>query len=80
MGGANYADYHTTKAGISRGLHEANPVVGNRIALVKGVAFGLELGGFKYIHKKNKKAAWITVGIVVVGNGTVAYLNHRKGR
>ena len=79
IGGANYADYHTTRGAISRGAVEVNPIYGSgaqRLTPIKLGVVAVETWGFHAIRKRHKKLAWAYVGAIVVSNGLAARHNH----
>lgn len=70
-------EFGVTEYSINRGMIEGNPLLQDkpsRIILNTAFAVGSPLI-YKEIKKKNKKAARIVAGIVILGNGYLVYHN-----
>ena len=81
MGGAEFADLHTTQQALMRpDIHEANWMMAGDVRGKKAIYLAAEMGAFTLLRKKHKKLAWGLVGLVVVTRGVVAIHNHRLAR
>lgn len=84
MGGANFADLHTTQHALTRaGTVEANPLIGpqgSRVVPVKLAVTAVEGLVYYKIRRKSKKGAWIYVGLVVGCNLLIAHHNSGMGK
>ena len=83
MCGANYADYATTKQGLSvPGTHEANPLIGaegQRLEVVKISVTAAEVGIYQALRRRgHRRAAWVWVASVVAVNVGLAVHNSRQ--
>jgi hypothetical protein len=79
IGGANYADYHTSRDALRvPGAMEVNGIVGpsgERLAPVKIGAVLAESAVFLAMRRHHKRAAWMFVAGVVGVNLALAYHN-----
>lgn len=78
--GANYLDYSSTREGLERGGVEVNALIGKdgqRLAVTKALAVGVETGVFLALRRRHPKAAWAFVGAIVATN--IALAHHNNG-
>jgi hypothetical protein len=83
LAGGNYADYATTRAGLSLGGSEVNALIGahgERLAPIKIAATLGETAAFVAIRRKSKPLAWTFVAVVTGVNLAIAHHNAKAGR
>ena len=80
MGGANFADLRESRLAVQRGGVERNLLAGpnaSRLGLAKGLEMASEITVYHLLRRQSRGAAWVWVGVVVVGNGWMAWHNSR---